>query len=190
MLICPVCSTRNIYGSTNCKQCGISLSEERVLEQDVSAKPAVHVTPSTPSHHDSKLHNAHSSSPSEAPPSNFVLDAFNSVISLNKIPSEGFKLLSFIFPIAFLMGYGSKDWGKKVATAFLLPLCVVSLIAYLNAGLAELVDIASLIWILYVSYLVCSRHSALVSKDQPFAMGTAVVSQLIFTLAWSIAVAI
>jgi hypothetical protein len=189
MLICPACSTKNLYGSTNCKQCGITLSEQKVLDEGISAKPPiVGTTSSLPNDAPNLVGDIPSQSATTQ--SNVVVDAFNAVINLNKIPSEGFKFVSFIFPIAFLMGYGSKDWGKKVAIAFLLPICVVSLVAYVNIGLAALVDFVSLIWIIYLSYLVCSRHSVLVNKDKPFAMGTAVVSQLIFTLVWSIAVAL
>lgn len=112
----------------------------------------------------------------------FAEDALNLIKELKETETNKINWWAFFFPVAFLAGYAAKESAKKIAVVVLIPVLVMSIIRYLSFSLAGAISVASLVWTIYVYYLVSTRQERMVSKDKPFETGTAIVYQILFAI--------
>ena len=117
----------------------------------------------------------------------FAQDALNLFGELNSTKSSGFNFLAFLFPIAYLFGYGAKDTTQKLGLIILVPVLVESILSRLSLMAAVVLGYAVLGWVIYLSVLVATRTQALVNKNNKFDMGQAVVAQVVYIIAYVIA---
>ncbi len=120
-------------------------------------------------------------------PVSFAQDALNLFGEMNSAKSSGFNFLAFLFPIAFLFGYGAKETAKKLGLIILVPVLVESILSRLSLMAAVVLGYAVLGWVIYLSVLVATRTPSLVKKDNKFDMGQAVVAQVVYLIAYTIA---
>lgn len=116
------------------------------------------------------------------PQISFAKDSLNLITELNSTAASGFKIWAFLFPIAYLFGYGANENGKKLLTVILLPVLAMSILWYLSPRLASALDAVTTLWVLFVSYLVATRTHALVKMGGQFSMGAGVAYQIGFIL--------
>ena len=118
-----------------------------------------------------------------APQVTFVKDTLNLVGEINSTPSSGFNFIAFLFPVAYLWGYGAKENAKKVAATTLIPLLIISIIGYLSFRLGNMLSVVATIWVFFVSYLVSTRTHALVVKNgQTYDLSAGILSQIAFVI--------
>lgn len=117
----------------------------------------------------------------------FAQDALNLFGELNSAKSSGFNFLAFLFPIAFLFGYGAKETAKKLGLIILLPVVVEGILSRASLMLSIVLGYAVLGWVIYLSVLVATRTPSLVKKDNKFDMGQAVLAQFVYFVAYFIA---
>ena len=110
----------------------------------------------------------------------FSEDAMNLVRELRETDSQGFNWWAFFFPVAFLSGHGNKDNAKKIAIVVLIPVLVLSIIKYLVPSLFSLLNILTIVWTIYVYYLVATRYSKMTKESLNFDLPTALVYQFLF----------
>lgn len=111
-----------------------------------------------------------------------VQDTLNLVTELNNTPSTGFNIWAFLFPIAFLWGYGATDNAKKVALTSIIPTILVSIVGYLSLKLAGAMNAIAVLWIFFVSYLVSTRTHVLMNKGASYNMGAGIVAQIAYII--------
>jgi hypothetical protein len=122
-----------------------------------------------------------------APQVSFVKDTINLVGEINSTPSSGFNLMAFLFPVAYLWGYGAFDNAKKVAATTLIPALVISILGYLSLRLANMLDIVATIWVFFVAYLVSTRtHALIVKGSQSYNLGAGILAQVAFVFIYYI----
>jgi hypothetical protein len=194
---CQSCGAIGSPGKANCEFCGAAF----VLMQAGSAPAARPAAPTpqgvpqaAPSPSSATSSNNNDAPPSEketirsnrlvAPQISFVQDTLNLISELHATPSSGFKIWAFIFPVAYLYGYGAKDNAKKVASTSLIPQFILGIVAYLSYKLAGVLDVAAAIWFFYVCYLVSTRTHALVVKDATYNMSAGIIAQVMYTIAF------
>jgi hypothetical protein len=165
---CQSCSAIVSAGKTECEFCGAA-----------TTAPANTATPGD------TVNNT------PVPQVSFVQDAFNLIGEINSTPSKGFNFLAFLFPVAYLWGYGAHDNAKKVAANTLVPALVVSLLAYLSYRLANNINILATLWVLFVSYLVSTRiHVLAKTEGKAYDLGGGVVAQIVFVLVYYLIMAL
>ena len=124
-----------------------------------------------------------------APQVSFVKDTINLVGEINATPSSGFNFMAFLFPVAYLWGYGAFDNAKKVAATTLIPALVISILGYLSLRLANMLDIVATIWVFFVAYLVSTRtHALMVKGSQSYNLGAGILAQVAFVFIYYIIV--
>lgn len=123
------------------------------------------------------------------PQVSFVKDTINLVGEINSTPSSGFNFMAFLFPVAYLWGYGAFDNAKKVAATTLIPALVISILGYLSLSLASMLDVIVTIWVFFVAYLVSTRtHALIVKGSQPYNLGAGILAQVAFVFIYYIIV--
>ena len=119
--------------------------------------------------------------------SNLVEASFKLIGDLRKAKSEGFNLWAFLFPIGYLYSHLSVENTKKIALAVLIPTLVLSIAFYfLPYSLFVIGDILLFIWFVYVSYLVGTRSSVLVSEGSEADIGKGVLAQVLYGFVYSV----
>ena len=111
-----------------------------------------------------------------------VQDTLNLVTELNNTPSTGFNIWAFVFPVAFLWGYGDTDNAKKVALTSIIPTILVSIVGYLSLNLAGAMNAIAVLWIFFIAYLVSTRTHVLMNKGASYNMGAGIVSQIVYII--------
>ena len=125
-----------------------------------------------------------------APQVSFMKDSLNFISEINQSPSSGFKLWAFIFPIAYVYGYGAIENTKKLAALLIIPALIVGVVFYLIPNLWNFGNVVLWIWVIFVSYLVSTRTHALVNKSSSFNIGKAIVVEILFLLVYNFALMI
>lgn len=192
---CQSCGAIGSPGKANCEFCGAAF----VLMQAGSTQSVRPSTPVpqgvpqaapraavSPTNDESSQPENNSTHPNKVVPPqiSFVKDTLNLIGELHATPSNGFKLWAFIFPVAYLYGYGAADNAKKVASTSLIPQFILGIVAYMSYQLAGVLNIAAAIWFFYVCYLVSTRTTALVVKGTTYNMTSGIVAQVLYTIAF------
>jgi len=192
---CQACGAIGSPGKANCEFCGAAfvLMQAGTAPSVRPSTPNPQVAPqSAPSSTTSPSNDQPAQSENNptrpnrivAPQISFVKDTLNLISELHATPSSGFKIWAFIFPVAYLYGYGAKDNAKKVASTSLIPQFILGIVAYLSYKLAGVLDVAAAIWFFYVCYLVSTRTHALVVKGTDYNMSSGIIAQVIYTIAF------
>ena len=166
---CQSCGAIVAATAESCEFCGTSLKNEGKTAPSTNQSAPVKV-----------------SSNSRNKPIGFAEDSFNLINELKETEKNSFNWLAFFFPIAYLAGYGGKESAKKIAAVVLIPVFLMSIIRYFSFNLSSTVALASFVWTVYVYFLVSTRQERMVKKDKPFDMGSAIVYQIIFAVAYVI----
>ena len=172
---CQTCGAIVAATADSCEFCGTSLeiaaTKVPVTTMELAKEPHA-VTPNLNAKINKKI--------------SFAEDSFNLITELNETEKNQFNWLAFFFPIAFLAGYGSKESAKKIAAVILIPVFLMSIVRYFSFSLASMVSAATLIWTIYVYYLVSTRHDKMTKKDKPFNMGTAIFYEIAFVICYGV----
>ncbi len=119
--------------------------------------------------------------------SNIFEASFKLIDDMRNAESGGFKLWAFLFSIGYLYSHSAVENTKKIALATLIPTLVLSIAFYfLPYSLYVLGDALMFVWVIYVSYLVGTRSTMLVSEESEADIGKGVLAQVLYGFVYSI----
>jgi hypothetical protein len=172
---CKSCGSDNSAALKFCEYCGVDLhSQSQTASQSQSNNQNLNSSSS----------DLNSYIPSSKDP---IFHVWN-----KDFPKNSFNWLAFIFPVAFLAGYGAKKPAVGAAFQIFLMLLAVDIL-YSAIGLNLLLlglhaYLLVLVPLLFFSYKVSIHSDYLIGRKPEFNMVFAIVAQIIYTIVYNWAV--
>ncbi len=164
---CSACSAENVSTAVYCEYCGTALGSKRAntySDEAASASKSVEFGDFIPSQKDPAFY------------------LWSSALQKSK-----FNWWAFLFPVAYLAGYGAKKSAVAAGVTLLAGALIFNIILRLIGYRSyNLVILGLLAFIIIYSYKVATHTDALIGRKSEFNWLMAIGFQIIYLLAYSI----
>ena len=164
---CSACSAENVSNAVYCEYCGTALGSKRANTYSDEASPAsksVELGDFIPSQNDPAFH-----------------------LWSSTLPKSKFNWWAFLFPVAYLAGYGAKKSAVAAGVTLIIGaiLCnvILRLIGYRSH---DLIILGLLAFIVVYSYKLATHSDALIGRKSEFNWPIAIGLQVVYLLVYSI----
>ncbi len=159
---CGSCGAIGSVSNSNCQFCGNQLTKVK-------------------SGTDSNTRKAENA-PKSGALASYVQDSMNMVQDLGKSPSSQFNIWAFLFPVAYLWGYGARDNAKSIATVIIAPQILIWAVSIFITSLTALLSVGQLIWTIYVHFMVATRLEVLTTRDKEYAFVDGILAAVVYLI--------
>lgn len=159
---CSSCGAIGSITKSNCQFCGSQMAnprpqtEKNILESESDKK--------------------------NSPLLDQVQDSLNMIRDLGESPSSRFNIWAFLFPVAYLWGYGARENSKSIATVIIVPQIFIWLVSLFIIDFTTILSIGQLMWTIYVHFMVATRLEVLTMRDKEYSVVDGILAALVYLL--------